>query len=57
MYTQLIIVVSTASSQVYLRMWVCMGDAQGDGLIPVLLARSVPKTASPYDDVQRQVPV
>ena len=50
--------VSTASSQVYLRLWVCTCDAQQNRLIiPVLPVRSVPKTSSPYDDVHPQVPV
>ena len=49
--------VSTASSPVYLRVWVCMGDVQQDGLLPVLSVRSVPKTASPHDDVHPQIPV
>ena len=49
-------VVSTAASQVYLRLWVRVSDVQQDGLIPVLSVQRVPKTASPHDDVHPQVP-
>ena len=34
-----------------------MGDVQQDGLLPILSVLSVPKTASPHDDVHPQVPV
>ena len=32
-------------------------DVQKGGLLPVLLERRVPKTASPHDDVHRQIPI
>ena len=44
-------------AQVYLRLWVYVGDVQQDGLFSVLPMRSVPRTSSPDDDVYRQVPV
>ena len=52
------VVISTASSQMYLRLQVCMGDVQQDGLVSVLPVRSVPKTSSTNnDDVHPQVPI
>ena len=49
--------VGIASLQVYLRLWVCLGDLQQDGLLPVFSVRSVPKTASSHDDVHLHIPV
>ena len=51
------VVISTASSQMYLRLQVCMGDVQQDGLNPVFPVWSVPKSSSPDDDVHPQIPV
>ena len=47
--------ISTTSSQMYLRLLVCMGDVQQDGPVPILPVRSVSKTFSPDDDVHPQV--
>ena len=49
--------VSTSSSQAYLRLWVCMGDVQQDGLLLVLSDRSVSMTASSHRDTHPQIPV
>ena len=50
------VVIGAASPQVYLYLWVCVGDVQQDRLLSVLSVRSVPKISSP-DDVHPQVPV
>ena len=50
------IVVSTASSWVCLRLWVCIRDAQQGGFFPVLSVRSAQKTAPPHGDALSQIP-
>ena len=49
--------ISAASPQDCLRLWVCVGDVQEDGRFSLLPTRSVPKTFPPDGDVHPQVSV
>ena len=49
------IVINTASSQVYVRLKVSMGDVPQDGFLPTLPGRSDSETSSPDDNVHPQI--